>query len=111
MIYNKLAYAAVLSASTVFAANGGGNTGGSTDSTGGTTLLAAVIQKGSEVDGSQQIGAAEVGQALSATSTNNFINFCSGQTLTNGLQITTGSCNGIRMYTLYPLLTNFEDVF
>lgn len=27
----------------------------------------------------------------------NFINFCSGKTLTNGLQIKTGSCNGIRM--------------
>jgi len=92
MIYNKLAYAAVLSASTAFAASGG-----NTDSIGGTTLLANVIQKGSEIDGSTSIGAAEVGQALSATSTNNFMNFCSGQTLTNGLQITTGSCNGIPM--------------
>tara|TARA_R110002060_G_scaffold54718_1_gene65341 strand:- start:131 stop:823 length:693 start_codon:yes stop_codon:yes gene_type:complete len=27
----------------------------------------------------------------------NFINFCSGQTITNGLQITAGSCNGIPM--------------
>jgi len=93
MIYNKLAYAAVLSASTVFA---GGNEG-STNSIGGTTLLSNVIQKGSEIDGSTSIGAAEVGQALSQKSTNNFINFCSGQTLTNGLQITTGSCNGIPM--------------
>lgn len=93
MIYNKFAYAAVLSASTVFA---GGNEG-STNSVGGTTLLANVIQKGSQIDGSTSIGAAEVGQALSQTSTNNFINFCSGQTLTNGLQITTGSCNGIPM--------------
>jgi hypothetical protein len=35
------------------------------------------------------------GQSAAATSTNNFINFCSGKTITNGLQITTGSCNPI----------------
>merc|ERR1712225_111841 len=33
----------------------------------------------------------------SATDNANFINFCSGQTITNGLQITAGSCNGIPM--------------
>lgn len=65
---------------------------------GSLTLDQAAVQSGSFVDGSKQIGAAEVGQALSATSTDNFINFCSGQTLTNGLQITTGSCNGIRQF-------------
>ena len=59
------------------------------------TLLANAIQKGSFNDGSDEIGAAEVGQAKSATSQNNFINNCAGKTLTNGLQITTGSCNGI----------------
>jgi len=63
---------------------------------GSLTLLANAVQSGSFVDGSKEIGAAEVGQALSLTSQDNFINFCSGQTLTNGLQITTGSCNGIR---------------
>lgn len=90
MLYNnKLVYAAVLAASSVFAQD--------TDSTGGTTLLSTSIQEGSEVDGSEQIGNAEVGQAKSLTSTNNFINFCSGKTLTNGLQIITGSCNGIVM--------------
>ena len=26
----------------------------------------------------------------------NFINFCTGKTLTNGLQVRQGSCNGIR---------------
>ncbi|KAB8293357.1 hypothetical protein EYC80_007679 [Monilinia laxa] len=61
------------------------------------TLAADAIQSGSFADGSKEIGAAEVGQAKSATSQNNFINFCSGSTLTNGLQITTGSCNGIPM--------------
>lgn len=89
MLYsNKLIYAFALSASAVFAQ-------GDTDSLGGTTLQDDVIQKGSTVDGSDEVGAAEVGQALSATSTNNFVNFCSGKTLTNGLQILTGSCNGI----------------
>lgn len=61
----------------------------------GTTLSANAIQSGSFNDGSDEIGADEVGQALSLTSTNNFINNCAGKTLTNGLQITTGSCNGI----------------
>jgi hypothetical protein len=28
----------------------------------------------------------------------NFINFCSGETVTNGEQNRDGSCNGIRMY-------------
>jgi len=63
-----------------------------------TTLSPEAIQSGSFVDGSQQIGAAEVGQAKSLTSENNFINNCVGKTLTNGLQITTGSCNGISKY-------------
>ncbi|TVY39744.1 hypothetical protein LSUB1_G004182 [Lachnellula subtilissima] len=62
-----------------------------------TVLAANAIQTGSFLDGSNEIGAAEVGQALSKTSTNNFINNCSGKTLTNGLQIVAGSCNGIPM--------------
>lgn len=65
--------------------------------TGSLTLLQNAVQSGSFNDGSDEIGAAEVGQALSLTSQNNFINVCSGKTLTNGLQITTGSCNGIPM--------------
>jgi hypothetical protein len=62
----------------------------------GTTLLANAIQSGSFNDGSDEIGANEANQAKSLTSTNNFINNCAGKTLTNGLQITQGSCNGIR---------------
>jgi len=65
-----------------------------------TVLAANAIQTGSFLDGSNEIGAAEVGQALSKTSTNNFINNCSGKTLTNGLQIVAGSCNGIRKYSV-----------
>jgi hypothetical protein len=63
-----------------------------------TTLSPDAIQSGSFNDGSNEIGAAEVGQALSQTSQNNFINNCAGKTLTNGLQITTGSCNGISKF-------------
>lgn len=87
MLYNnKFAAAVVLSASSVLAQS---------NSDGGNSLLPNAVQVGSTVDGSDQVGNAEVGQALSAVSTNNFINFCSGKTLTNGLQILTGSCNGI----------------
>ncbi|RQM08254.1 hypothetical protein DH86_00001453, partial [Scytalidium sp. 3C] len=64
-----------------------------------------VVQKGSFNDGSDEIGANEANQAKSATSQNNFINNCAGKTLTNGLQITTGSCNGIPMGDI-PAKTN-----
>ncbi|PQE04860.1 ribosomal s17 protein [Rutstroemia sp. NJR-2017a BBW] len=60
------------------------------------TLNANAIASGSFSDGLSGIGS-EKFEAPSATSQNNFMNFCSGQTLTNGLQITTGSCNGIPM--------------
>lgn len=91
-----MTYAAVLSA-VVYANPEANPEPANTAATGstGTTLSANAIQSGSFVDGSQEIGAAEVGQAKSLTSTNNFINNCAGKTLTNGLQITTGSCNGI----------------
>lgn len=53
-----------------------------------------VIQSGSFLDGSNGVGA-EATQAKSAVSQENFVNFCKGKTLTNGLQNTAGSCNGI----------------
>jgi hypothetical protein len=68
-----------------------------------TTLAANAIQSGSFNDGSDEIGAKEVGQALSLTSQNNFINNCAGKTLTNGLQILTGSCNGISRFIGFAL--------
>ncbi|RSL57229.1 hypothetical protein CEP53_006550 [Fusarium sp. AF-6] len=37
------------------------------------------------------------GQAPSATDANNFINFCKGQQITNGVQVKSGSCNPIPM--------------
>jgi hypothetical protein len=106
MYFSRIASAAALvSVALAVPQQNKGNNGGNTGNTGtgtaaqgstGTTLLANAIQSGSFADGSNEIGSAEVGQAKSATSQNNFINICSGQTLTNGLQITTGSCNGIR---------------
>lgn len=69
--------------------NGGGGGGGT------PTLNADAIQTGSFEDGSKG-NDADDGQAKSATSKENFINFCSGETLTNGLQVQGGSCNGIR---------------
>jgi len=52
----------------------------------------------------------EAGQVASLTSGNNFINFCaeSTQPLTNGLQITTGSCNPAPM-GLIPSKTNMPS--
>jgi hypothetical protein len=61
------------------------------------TLNANAVASGSFSDGLTGIGS-EKFEAASATSQNNFMNFCAGETLTNGLQITTGSCNGIRKY-------------
>ena len=58
------------------------------------TLDPEGVQRGSFQDGSGALGFDPV-QASSTTSENNFINFCKGQTLTNGLQHTDGSCNGI----------------
>ncbi|KAK4153509.1 hypothetical protein C8A00DRAFT_15262 [Chaetomidium leptoderma] len=45
------------------------------------------------------------GLSESSTDAANFINFCAGRTLTNGLQNTAGSCNGIPMGRL-PATTN-----
>lgn len=52
------------------------------------------VATGSAQDGSK---GAQAGQAKSLTDTNNFINFCSGKTLTNGIQQKGGSCNGVVM--------------
>ncbi|GAD93450.1 hypothetical protein NCU09193 [Paecilomyces variotii No. 5] len=60
-----------------------------------TCLSKRAIQTASSFTG--QESGAEAGQADSATDDANFINFCSGQTLTNGQQKKGGSCNGIVM--------------
>jgi hypothetical protein len=45
---------------------------------------------------------ADPGQAASLTSTNNFINFCLGKTITNGQQVQEGSCNPVPMGDIPP---------
>jgi hypothetical protein len=96
MIYLKLAYAIAFSASVLANPADDGASTGTTDDHKKTvlTLDADAVQTGSFSDGLGSIGA-EAGQAKSQTSQDNFINFCSGKTLTNGLQIVGGSCNGI----------------
>ncbi|KAI0994844.1 hypothetical protein K3495_g13338 [Podosphaera aphanis] len=59
------------------------------------TLKAENIQAASTKTG--QEGTVEEGQVVSLSSPENFINFCSGKTLTNGDQNEKGSCNGIPM--------------
>ncbi|KAH8160356.1 hypothetical protein CIB48_g7896 [Xylaria polymorpha] len=66
------------------------------------TLDANVVQTGSASDGNPDTS---VGEAASKTDDANFINFCSGKDLTNGLQKTGGSCNGIVMGNI-PAKTN-----
>lgn len=61
----------------------------------GLTLLQSALQSASAADGSVD-GVSAPGQSKSAISTSNFINFCEGKTITNGLQVQGGSCNGIR---------------
>ncbi|KAJ9252213.1 hypothetical protein DTO207G8_4828 [Paecilomyces variotii] len=53
------------------------------------------VQKGSQSNGLDS--SADPGTAASVTDNANFINFCSGKTLTNGQQLKQGSCNGIVM--------------
>lgn len=65
--------------------------GGNADA---TTLNPDNIATGSQQDGSE---GADDGQALSLTDDANFINFCDGKTLTNGLQQEGSTCNGIVM--------------
>ncbi|EIN08287.1 hypothetical protein PUNSTDRAFT_126386 [Punctularia strigosozonata HHB-11173 SS5] len=82
----------------------------STDIQSSLTLDPSVIATGFANDG-QDVPTA--GQVASLTSTNNFIkqvapsksSFCAGQTITNGKQITTGSCNPAPMGQLAPNTT------
>jgi hypothetical protein len=82
--------------------NGGANSGTAASGGGNAalTLDSAAVQTGSFSSGIGSIGS-EAGQAASQTSQENFINFCSGKTLTNGLQIVGGSCNGIGYDALF----------
>ncbi|KAJ6569132.1 hypothetical protein B0H19DRAFT_938970 [Mycena capillaripes] len=66
------------------------------------TLLRLVIATGFSVDGQNPpVAGASIGGPGPPTSVNNFINFCAlNLPLTNGLQITTGSCNPAPMGVL-----------
>jgi len=66
------------------------------------TLDPSVVNTGSTQTGQQNPTA---GQSDSLTSTNNFINSCIGKTITDGLQVKTGSCNPIPMGDI-PSVTN-----
>ncbi|KAI8306939.1 hypothetical protein K4K61_003975 [Colletotrichum sp. SAR11_59] len=72
--------------------NGGNNNANNNANNGQLCLQTNAVQKGS-----QSAGTPAAQQAQSATDNANFINFCSGSTLTDGKQITAGSCNGIVM--------------
>ena len=72
--------------------NGNNNNNGGNAAAGGTTLDAANIQEASTSNGNPDQGE---GQSASETDDANFINFCSGKQITNGAQVTGGSCNGI----------------
>ncbi|KAF8461098.1 hypothetical protein BDZ91DRAFT_387607 [Kalaharituber pfeilii] len=75
--------------------NNGRNNGGNNGGNAALQLNPANVQTGSQSNG-QENGAND-GQSPSATDNANFINFCTGKTLTNGLQNRGGSCNGIVM--------------
>ncbi|KAL9625572.1 MAG: hypothetical protein Q9160_000285 [Pyrenula sp. 1 TL-2023] len=86
---------AAAAAATGTAGAGGNANGGGNAAAGGNELCLSAnnVQTASQSDG--QDAGAEAGQAPSATDNANFINFCTGETLTNGLQVKGGSCNGI----------------
>ena len=89
-------------ASTTTSASSSQSTGstGSTSNGGGASGALALdpnlLQTASDSDGDASV---EAGQSPSITDPANFINFCgtTGQQLTNGTQITDGSCNGVIM--------------
>ncbi|KAJ4303575.1 hypothetical protein N0V90_002474 [Kalmusia sp. IMI 367209] len=74
--------------------NNAGNNAGNNAANGANCLDPTVISTNANNDG---LADAEAGQAASATDANNFINFCKGKTITNGLQVKGGSCNPIPM--------------
>lgn len=72
---------------------GAGNTGNTGNNAGNAlTLQTNNIQAASDSTGNPNTAE---GQAASLKDAANFINFCSGKTITNGEQNTAGSCNGV----------------
>ncbi|KAF8272329.1 hypothetical protein EI94DRAFT_1718413 [Lactarius quietus] len=70
--------------------NNANNNAGGGDPQTSLTLDNSVLNTGSQNPGTAN---STTGQQLSLTSQNNFINFCAGQTITDGLQNKAGSCN------------------
>ncbi|KAL8988689.1 MAG: hypothetical protein Q9177_002274 [Variospora cf. flavescens] len=117
MIFNKYLVALALSAgfcNIAFAQDDGGNenqdnnnqgNGGNGGNNGQAILEPENIQEASAATGQGNAEGVKAGQAESATDETNFINFCSGKTLTNGAQLDGGSCNGIPMGDI-PATTN-----
>jgi hypothetical protein len=64
-----------------------------------TALSPDLVQTGLEQNGQ---AVQEAGQVPSLTSSNNFINFCAGKVITNGKQITTGSCDPVPIGDIIP---------
>ncbi|KAM5381927.1 hypothetical protein ACJZ2D_002715 [Fusarium nematophilum] len=71
-------------------------------------LGATAISEAAAQDGNNP---GEDGQAASATDDANFINFCTGETLTNGLQVEEGSCNGIPMGKIPSVNNMVSSIF
>ncbi|KAI6133872.1 hypothetical protein EV401DRAFT_1583299 [Pisolithus croceorrhizus] len=90
----QTASTAVASGSASSNSTGGG--GGGNDPQTSLTLDPAVLATGFESNGLGQGQGSEAGEVASLTSSNNFINFCltvPNLPITNGQQITGGSCN------------------
>ena len=75
-------------------ASGGNNNAATCDPT--LQLLTENVSTALDEDGSAN-GTLADGQAASLTDAANFINFCTGKTLTKGTQNKAGSCNGVVM--------------
>jgi hypothetical protein len=93
---------AAAATSTTSAANATASVASNNDPNTSLTLDPSVVETGLEQNGQ---AVQEAGQVASLTSSNNFINFCVGKTITNGKQVTTGSCNPVVMGDI-PAKTN-----
>ncbi|KZT06246.1 uncharacterized protein LAESUDRAFT_812852 [Laetiporus sulphureus 93-53] len=85
-------------ASATASAAAASSTSESSDAQSSLTLLDSLVNTGFNDDGTNEFSP-EAGEIASATSTNNFINFCATVSvpLTNGTQVKNGSCNAAPM--------------
>lgn len=107
MLYAKLVVALACATLATASPRGNRHVARQAAASGGSAVLSlnpANVQTGSQQNGLLASGA-ETGEVAAATDAANFINFCTGKTLTNGAQVKTGSCNGIVMGDI-PATTN-----